>query len=72
MFNNDKTYDTIKTIALIVAPVFAFISSLVNIWGIPHGEAITATLTAADTLIGAIVVIAKTTYDKKKGSGEDD
>lgn len=61
----NKTYDTLKTIALIIVPVFAFISSMVDIWGIPYGSAITASLTAFDTLIGSLVLIAKKIYDGK-------
>jgi hypothetical protein len=34
----------------------------VTIWGIPYGEQIVATLTALDTLIGAVVVIANKQY----------
>lgn len=62
---NNKTYDIIKNTALIIAPILAFIASLVSIWNLPHGAEITATLTAIDTLLGAIVVVAKNIYDKK-------
>lgn len=63
---NDKTYDIIKNTALIITPVLAFIASLVSIWNIPHGAEITATLTAIDTLLGAIVVVAKKIYEGKQ------
>lgn len=69
---SNKTYDTIKTVALIIVPVLAFISSLVDIWGIPHGDAITASLTAFDTLIGALVLIAKGLYEKNKTEEDED
>lgn len=62
---SNKTYDIIKNTALIVTPILAFIASLVSIWDIPYGAQITATLTAIDTLAGAIVVVAKTIYDKR-------
>lgn len=58
----NKQYDTLKTIALIITPVLAFLASVVTIWGIPYGEQIVATLTALDTLIGAVVVIANKQY----------
>lgn len=61
---DNKTYDIIKLIGLIAVPVLAFIASLCSIWNVPYCEQITATLTAIDTLIGAIVVIAKAYYDK--------
>ena len=62
---SDKIYDTLKTIALVATPVLAFMASVVSIWDIPYGAEITATLTAIDVLLGAIVVALKTRYDKK-------
>jgi hypothetical protein len=58
----NKQYDTLKTVALILTPVLAFLASLVNIWGIPYGEQIVATLTAIDTLVGAVVVATNRKY----------
>ena len=58
----NQQYDTLKTIALIITPVLAFLASVVTIWGIPYGEQIVATLTALDTLIGAVVVVANKQY----------
>lgn len=65
---SDKTYDTIKNVALIVAPVITFIGALVSIWNIPYTAEITASLAAIDTLAGAVVLVAKKIYeDKQKG-----
>ena len=64
---SNKTYDTLKLIALILTPVLAFLASVANIWNIPHAEQIVATLTGIDTLVGAIVVALKTAWDKKGG-----
>ena len=58
----NRQYDTLKTAALILTPVLAFLASLVNIWGFPHGEQIVATLTAIDTLVGAVVVVTNRNY----------
>ena len=58
----NQQYDTLKTIALIITPVLAFLASLTNIWHVPYAEQIVATLTALDTLIGAVVVIANKQY----------
>lgn len=66
----NKQYDTLKTIALIITPILAFLASLVRIWDFPYGEQIIATLTALDTLIGAIVVIANRQY-KTEGINEN-
>lgn len=62
---SDKTYDIIKMVALIGAPVIVFLSALCNIWSVPHAAELTATLAAIDTLIGAVVAALKASYDKK-------
>ena len=64
----NKQYDVLKTIALIITPILAFLASLVRIWDFPYGEQIIATLTALDTLIGAVVVVVNRQYRK----GEED
>lgn len=63
---SNKTYDVLKTIAMIGTPVITFLTALCSIWSVPHCTEITATLAALDTLIGAVVVILKTNYDKKE------
>lgn len=67
---SNKTYDILKFAALIATPIITFLCAIVSIWGIPYGQQITATLAALDTLIGAIVVIAKTQYEKKQKQEE--
>lgn len=62
----NKLYDVLNIIAKLVAPLATFISALLAIWNIPYAEQITATLGAFDVLIGAVVVILKAYYDKKK------
>lgn len=66
----NKTYDILKFLALIATPIITFLCAIVSIWGIPYGQQITATLAALDTLIGAIVAIAKIQYDKKNKVGD--
>ena len=66
---DNKTYDRIKLIALIGAPVLVFLSSHCNIWHVPHAAELTATLAAIDTLIGAIVTAAKAKYDAENAKG---
>jgi small basic protein len=61
----NKQYDTLKMIALILTPVLAFLASLTNIWHVPYAEQLVATLTALDTLIGAVVVVANKQYQNK-------
>ena len=61
---SNRTYDTIKMVSLLAVPLVAFIGALCTIWDVPHAEQITATLTAIDTLLGAVVVILAKEYHK--------
>lgn len=61
---SNKTYDLMKLIALIGAPIIVFLSALCNIWAVPYAGEITATLAAFDALMGAIVAALKAQYDK--------
>ena len=69
---SNKTYDILKWIGLITVPVITFLTALVNIWGIPYGSQIVATLAAIDVLVGAVVAIAKNIYDRKQKNIEKD
>ncbi len=66
IFKDPKNYDLLKNIALIVAPLIVFITAVIEIWGIPYGPQITATLAALDVLIGAIVTNSKKMFDKQQ------
>ena len=68
---SNKMYDFIKLVALIGAPVIVFLSALCNIWAVPHAAELTATLSAIDTLIGAIVTALKADYDRQNTPPED-
>ena len=62
---SNKTYDTLKIIALVVLPALATLYlTIANIWGLPYGEAIAATITAIDTFLGAILGISSSNYAK--------
>ena len=62
---SNKTYDTLKWIALILLPASgALYFTLSGIWGLPYGEQIVGTITAVDTFLGAILGIS--TYQYKK------
>ena len=69
---SNKTYDLLKAVGLVAVPVIAFLTALINIWGIPYGDQIVATLAAVDVLIGAIVTVAKGQYDRKQAKIEED
>ena len=60
---DNKTYDTLKYIALYVLPALAtLILTVGSIWQIPYSEAIAGTVTAIDTFIGALIGISAKNY----------
>ena len=66
MVLNDKLYDILKWIALILIPAVAVLyGALAKIWGWPYAEEIVYTLTAVDTFLGAILGISTAQYNKK-------
>lgn len=64
---SNKTYDTLKKIAMYVLPAIAtLIITVFKIWNIPYGEEIGATITAIDTALGVILGISSANYSKKE------
>ena len=64
---SNKTYDTLKNIALIVLPALATLYlTVAQIWGLPFGEQVAATITAIDVFLGAILKISSINYAKKQ------
>lgn len=63
---NDKVYDILKWIALIVLPALAILyATLADIWGLPYGEQIPDTITAIDLFFGVVLGISNVSYKKK-------
>ena len=61
----NKTYDILKFIAQVVLPLVAtFIASLFEIWNLPFGVQISATIMAIDTLLGGILMKLSNNYHK--------
>ena len=64
---SDKTYDILKNIALIVIPaVIVLYTTIGEIWQLPYTAQVTATLSAIDTFIGALLKISTHYYNKNK------
>ena len=64
---SNKTYDVIKFISLLIAPIATFVAALVSIWGWGDiGAKVVATISAVDVLLGAVVIVLKTLYDKQQ------
>ena len=62
----NKTFNLIRLIGEIAVPVIAFITAICTIWNVPRCAEVTATLTALDTLIGAVVMILRGQYNKRQ------
>lgn len=68
---SDKVYNILKYIAMIGLPALGtFYFALAGIWGLPYGEQIVGTITAIDTLLGALLGISTATYNKKNKETE--
>lgn len=62
----NKTYDVLKIIALIVLPAIATLySGLAEVWDLPCGDQIPATIMLFDTFLGTVLQISSNNYQKK-------
>ena len=67
MMLTNKTYDILKFIAQIVLPALAtFYISIASIWSLPLKEEISGTIMAVDTLLGALLMLSTTEYNRIK------
>lgn len=62
---NNKVYDILKWIALYLLPALGTLYfALSGIWGLPYGEQVVGTITAADTFLGVLLGISSANYKK--------
>ena len=62
---NDKIYDILKWLVIIVMPACATLyAALASVWGWPFAEQVTTTITAVDTFLGAVLCISTVNYHK--------
>lgn len=62
-FSNNKTYDVLKFVALVVLPALAtFVVVLNGIWDIPNHAAYVGTIVAFDTFLGAVLGLSANQY----------
>lgn len=70
MVLDNKIYDILKYIALIVLPAIGTLYfGLAKIWGLPFGEEIVGTITVIDTFLGALLGISSNQYNKLNNNG---
>ena len=69
---SNKTYDILKAIALVVLPALAtLVIAVFEIWGLPYGAQIGATITAVATFLGAILTVSNAKYKVEKKEDEE-
>ena len=67
MILDNKVYDVLKYIALIVLPALGTVYfALSSIWGLPYGEQIVGTITAIDAFLGALIGVSSSNYNNAK------
>lgn len=65
---NDKLYDWLKWIAILLLPSLATLVAVIfKIWNLPYGNEIAQTITALATFLGAILGISSVQYKKNNG-----
>lgn len=70
---NNKVYDILKFIALVVLPALAtLIIGVFEIWGLPYGAQIGATITAIATFLGAILTTSSAKYHAENNSSNNE
>lgn len=63
---NDKAYDILKWICLIVLPAIAVLyGTLSKIWGLPFSTEIPATLNAIGVFIGVLIGVSQYNINKE-------
>lgn len=61
---DNKTYDILKWVALIVLPAIGTLYfTLSAVWGLPYSNEVVGTITAIDTFLGALLGISSKAYN---------
>ncbi len=64
---NDKVYDILKWVVMLVLPTIATLyAALSAVWGWPMAEEVTATISAVTAALGALLGISTVNYNKAK------
>lgn len=61
---NNQIYDILKRVALIIIPALAtFVNAVGIVWGVPHTNEATATITAFGVFLGAALGVSSKNYE---------
>lgn len=67
---NNKVYDVLKWVVLIVLPALSVLyASLAGLWHWPYVKEVTGTLAAIEMFIGALIGVSCVQYGKNNGNG---
>ena len=67
MVFENKVYDILKYVALIVLPAIGTLYfALSSIWNLPYGTEVVGTITAIDAVLGALIGISTSNYNKNR------
>ena len=70
---NDKIYDTLKWVVMIVLPAIATLyAALAPVWGWPRPDDVVLTLNAVTAFAGAVLGISTAQYNKDKANEGDE
>lgn len=73
MLLNDRVYDVMKWVALIVLPASGTLYfALAGIWNLPYGEEVTATIIALNAFLGALLGFSTVKYNKSQLTEPDE
>ena len=62
---NNKVYDILKWLVIIVMPAVATLyAALAAVWGWPYAEQVAMTISAVTALLGALLGISTASYNK--------
>lgn len=68
---NNKIYDILKWVAIIVLPAAAtFVASIFPLWNLPYADAIAQTITAVGTFLGAVLMVSNFKYKNGDIAGD--
>lgn len=66
---NNKVYDIMKWLVIIVMPAVATLyAALAAVWAWPYADEVVTTITAVDTFLGAVLCISTAQYHKEVGN----
>lgn len=69
---NNKVYDILKWLVIIVMPAVATLyAALAAVWAWPYADEVVTTITAVDTFLGAVLCISTANYNKGAGGNEN-